>query len=497
MNKIVIEYGKQEKKISKYIYGHFAEHIGGVMYDGLYVGEDSNVPNVKGFRKDIIDLLKNINIPVLRWPGGCFVENYDWRDGIGEQSTRPIRVNFWHNDDGKLESNKVGTHEFAEFCEILGTEPYFAVNCTTTPAIEARNWVEYCTFDKDTTLTRLRKENGREEPFNIPFWGLGNECWGDGGRMSGDYYACIYNNYSSVVSRVKRDGYYIACGPNENDKKWTKSFFEQLYSIRPAFNPIINGYSMHYYTRGGGHCIDFNESEWYNLLFNGLKMKDYIEDQRAIIDEYDPERKIGLIVDEWGAWHPVNSGPSKGANLFEQQSTVRDALLAALTLNIFNDKADIVKMANVAQVCNNLHCLFLTVGEKLIVTPTYYVFDMMKGHQDANALAVTLDTDYIGVDKGIEIPRISVSASEKDGKTLVTLANTSYSEECELTVELTSKEFNGEIETVLLTAENPNDYNDVDCNKVVPVCGKVQACGGKVTLKMPKASVMSLSFETK
>ncbi|MDE5896900.1 MAG: alpha-N-arabinofuranosidase, partial [Clostridia bacterium] len=455
MSKITLNYNCKRNTISKYVYGHFAEHIGGVIYDGLYVGEDSDIPNIKGFRKDIIDLLKDMYIPVLRWPGGCFVENYDWRDGIGDPAKRPVRVNFWHPNDGKLESNRVGTHEFMDLCEVLETEPYFAVNCTETTVLESRNWVEYCVFGGDTTLTRERKANGHEEPFGIRFWGLGNECWGDGGRMTGDYYSSIYKNYASSIHRVAPEGYFIACGPNENDKEWTETFFKGAYS---GWLPHLNGFAMHYYTRGGGDCIDFNEEEWYRHLYNGLKMEPYVLEQRAIMDRYDPERHVDLIVDEWGSWHPDGSGPSKGGNLFEQQNTIRDAVLAAATLNIFNNHCDIVKMANIAQVVNNLQSLFLTVGKELIVTPTYYVFRMMRDNQNADLVECKVESEKIGVCKIEKISKINCSVSEKGGFTTVNLVNTHYSEGEHIEIDLGGRKVNGEISVVTL-AGDPHDYN--------------------------------------
>lgn len=494
MQKIVIKYPAVRKKICDKIYGHFSEHIGGVVYGGLYVGADSDIPNDNGFRTDIMELLRKIDIPVLRWPGGCFAEHYNWRDGIGDKANRPVTVNFWYANDGKLETNQVGTHEFAEYCEKIGAEPYFAANCTESTVLEVRNWVEYCTFDRQTTLTKLRAANGREKPFRINFWGLGNECWGDGGKMTGDYYANLYKNYAESVRRIKKDSYLVACGPSDNDTAWTESFFRQAFASYQA--PQISAFGMHYYSIGGGDCLNFNEEEWYRLIFNSQKIETYILEHRAIMDRYDPDRKIDLVVDEWGNWHPVGSGPSKGANLFEQQNTLRDAVVAASTLNIFNNRCDVIKMANLAQVCNNLHSLFLTAGEKLIVTPTYYVFEMMKYHQNAELLSVEKDSAKIGINDVEKIEKLNISASERDGYTLVSVVNTSYRESETVEFELSGKVFDGVVTEKCLTGK-PNAYNDRDKAIVKPIETSLNVDNGILSVDLPAASVTTLRFKTK
>ena len=318
---LIIDLQKSKGTISPRIYGHFSEHIGGVFYDGLWVGEDSKIENVRGFRKKLVDSFRRIHPPVLRWPGGCFAETYDWRDGIGPRDQRPERANWWYYSDHRTESNQVGTHEFIDFCRMVGAEPYIAANMTTTTALNIRNWIEYCNFPADrTTLSRERAKNGDPEPFNVRLWGIGNENWGGGGQMSPEMNVREYLRYSTVCDSLDRGNLkFIMCGANAHEVEWTRRCMKEWASGRPHVAPTW-GMSVHYYCGTAGTPQEFTEDQWYELLFKADFMRRIVDDHRAAMDEFDPDRKIRLVVDEWGCWHKDGTGPSKGYNLFEQQS---------------------------------------------------------------------------------------------------------------------------------------------------------------------------------
>lgn len=486
--------------INPNIYGHFAEHIGGVIYDGLWVGTDSSTPNINGFRKELVELLKELNPPVIRWPGGCFAETHDWRDGIGSQSDRPTTVNWWYNDDRKLESNKVGTHEFVEFCRLVGAEPYFAANVTSISPLETRNWIEYCNFPMhSTTLANARAANGSPEPFNIKYWGIGNENWGGGGNFTPDDYCTEFRRVGKIVSSLSTDLELIACGPDGNDLEWTRRFFEKWQDQSTIHGTSMSGYSVHYYCGTAGSAVDYSIDQWYELLHKALYMENILVQQRGIMDQYDPQRKIGIIVDEWGCWHPDGSGPSRGGNLFEQQSTMRDALVAAMTLNIFNNHCDSVAMANVAQLVNNLHSLFLAANDRLITTPNYHVFNMYKEHQNAKALRTIVECENITYqkhDKSDQFPSINCSASYVDDMITITITNADYSKAKEVEVSLLGLERVRFQTKVSLTANDPHDYNsfeDADC--VSPVETQLGSVGTKAVISLPEASVVQLGLK--
>lgn len=466
--------------IAPEIYGHFSEHIGGVFYDGLWVGRDSSIPNIHGFRKQIIDKMRHIHAPVLRWPGGCFAETYDWRDGIGEQ--RPVRPNWWTANDGRYESNAVGTHEFVELCELMGAKPYFAVNVTSITPLHARDWMDYCLSPRGTTTLALEREkNGHPEPFDIPYWGIGNENWGGGGNMTPDSYALEYRRFATVLHNVPsapKD--LIAGGANGGDYHWTRRLVDSLAGIRR----IPGGMSFHYYCGKAGDCVDFTTAQWYELLDRAYRMDELIRRHWSVVQSYQMEKALGLVIDEWGCWHPDGSGPSHGYNLFEQQSTMRDAVISAITLNIFNNQCDKVKMANVAQLVNNLHCLFLAGGEHCIETPTYHVFDMFKHHQGAKAIrTVTEDNDALDT-------RVSVSASVKDGVLTVTLANCSCEQDAEVSLDLLGAAWNGRATVTTLRGEQMNAHNTFECPDAVAPTDMTDVA--PETVIVPAAGVVSV-----
>jgi alpha-N-arabinofuranosidase len=447
MNKLYLIYPKKKGRIAPEIYGHFAEHIGGVFYDGLWVGKDSDVPNIKGFRKDVVEKLKAINPPVIRWPGGCFAETYDWRDGIGEE--RPVRISWWTYWDKRYEPNAVGTHEFMDFCELVGAKAYFAANLTAMTPMHIRNWMDYCLSPKGSTALAIEREkNGHAEPFDIPFWGVGNENWGGGGSMRPQFYADECRRYATVMNNAFPQAELFACGENSDDFSWT-------HGTVPSLSEHTTGFAMHYYCNYlDTDAVGFDEEEWDSLILRAQRMQDIINRNWNIICAHGKEDKMKLVIDEWGCWHREGSGPSGGYNLFEQQSTMRDAVITALTLNIFNNNCEKIRMANVAQLCNNLHALFLAGGDKCIVTPTYHVFDMFKGHQGAVAVDLVIDGDEKG--------KISASASEKDGKILITLANLSATEDATFILEGVGTKLSTSGRATLLYDEDMRAHNTFD-----------------------------------
>ncbi len=420
--------------INPYLHGHFAEHLGLVVHPGIWVGEDSSITNVRGIRKDVVDALKPLSLPVLRWPGGCFADDYHWRDGIGPRDQRPVRINrHWGHDQ---EPNQFGTHEFIDFCRQIGTEPYFAANVGSGTPKEVRDWVEYCNFAGYSSLSEERRANGDDAPFGVRFWGIGNENWYCGGNMSPEEYAadfCRYRNYVSDYSGTKVEA--IACGPNNADWDWTRRFFEKMRKDYVNRLPLVGGFAAHYYCRTAGTATEYTDDQWLELLARAYAIEGVITGTRALMDEHDPERKIPLLMDEWGTWHPVETGrPPRG---LYQQNTIRDACVAALTLDRFHAHADKLMMGNIAQLINVLQALLLVDEDHCIKTPTYHVFDLYRPHQGATSVRLVTDAESV-TDGGpsadfcrtryreepdFGLPGVQGSASVKEGKVCVTLVN--------------------------------------------------------------------------
>ncbi len=465
-------------RIAPEIYGHFSEHIGGVFYDGLYVGKDSKIPNIKGFRKDIIEKLREINIPVLRWPGGCYAETYNWRDGIGEN--RPVRPSWWTLNDGRYEPNTIGTHEFVELCELIGAKPYFAMNVTSITPLDARDWMDYCLSPKgSTTLALEREKNGHPEPFDIPYWGVGNENWGGGGNMTPEYYAGEYRKFATVMHNTVPRGKHvdlIAGGANGGDTNWTNKLAENVNFA----DYTLGGMSFHYYCGNAGDPVNFTEDEWYRQLRQADVMEELIVRHYGALLGHRKEDKMKLVIDEWGCWHPDGSGPSRGYNLFEQQSTVRDAMVSAITLNIFNNHCEKIKMANVAQICNNLHALFLAGGENCIVTPTYHVFKMFKEHMGGEAVRTLCAKDG----------GISSSASIKDGYLTLTLANRSCTEDAEISLEMLGGKVESTASALLLAEDDMHAHNTFENPENVKI--KEISLDISKPITLPKAAIISV-----
>ncbi len=427
MAKVILDPRVTGAKISKNIYGHFSEHLGRCIYQGLYVGEDSPIPNVKGMRTDVVQALKKIGVPVLRWPGGCFADEYHWEDGIGPKATRKRMVNT--NWGGVVEDNSFGTHEFLELCSQIGCEPYINANVGSGTVREMAEWVEYLNSEGDSTVVKKRWANGRKDPWGVKFWGVGNENWGCGGNMRPEYYADEFRRYQTYCRNYGDNKLYrIACGPSVDDYNWTAVMMERAGEYMDAL-------TLHYYTvpgpwRDKGSATEFNEEDYARTLRLALRMEELVSNHLQIMNRYDPKHRVGLIVDEWGTWFNVEPGTNPG--FLYQQNTMRDAQVAALTLNIFNAHADRIVMANLAQTVNVLQSVILTEGDKMVLTPTYHVFDLYKAHQEGTLVPVHVDAD----DSAEGVKRVSASASLKGDVLTVTLVNTSATESCEVPISL-------------------------------------------------------------
>jgi alpha-N-arabinofuranosidase len=475
--------------INKEIYGHFAEHLGRCIYGGIYVGEDSEIPNERGFRSDVIEALKEMEIPLLRWPGGCFADTYHWKDGIGPRETRPSIVNtHW---GGVTEDNSFGTHEFLDFCELIGAMPYININVGSGTVQEAAEWVEYVTSSNENPMSDLRKQNGREDPWDVKYWGVGNENWGCGGHMTPEYYADLYNRFATYCGGAK---YKIAGGPNGNDYNWMTVLMQKTARHGGLVQGIsVHNYSFAYSWGNKGEATEFSEADWFATIKDVQRMKPMLERHSAIMDQYDPENRIGLIVDEWGNWWNVEEGTNPG--FLYQQNSIRDAVTASINLNDFNNLARRVKMANIAQTVNVLQSVLLTKDELLVKTPTYYVFKMYGVHQDAKLIPSNLKTEEYTYN-GENVPALSSSASLKNDLVNITLSNANPEKDLEVELNLTGKEFktaSGQI----ITSTNFSDFNDFGQKEKVTLSEfKVpKPKNGKLTVTIPAHSVVLIQVK--
>ena len=487
MEKYLINPNQKISRINKDIYGHFSEHLGRCIYEGLYVGEDSDIPNVNGMRCDVVNALKEMGIPVLRWPGGCFADEYHWKDGIGPKESRKKMINtHW---GGVVEDNSFGTHEFMELCSQLGCDCYIAGNVGSGTVQEMSEWVEYMTFGGLSPMSELRKQNGREEPWRLKYFGVGNENWGCGGNMEPEFYANQFRRYATYVRNYDSEKnwiYKVACGPNSEDYRWTEEVMK-----RADWN--MNGLALHYYTVTGdwghkGSATEFSEKEYYTTLTKAYKMDEIITRHLEIMNRYDPNKRVDLIVDEWGTWHDVEPGTNPG--FLYQQNTMRDAIVAALTLNIFNKHSDRIRMANIAQTVNVLQSVALTDGEDMLLTPTYYVFKMYKDHQNNTLLGSYITSGKAG-EEGAQLPQLIESASiDENGVIYATVANTSAQDAAEIKCQVADFEVK-EIKAEIL-AGKPGDYNsfeDKECVKTGEF-SDFTACADGFTAKLPACSVV-------
>jgi alpha-N-arabinofuranosidase len=491
-NKLVVNVDQGKETISKHIYGHFSEHLGHCIYGGYWVGEDSPIPNTRGIRNDVVQALKDIQIPNLRWPGGCFADEYHWMDGIGPRDKRPKMVNtHW---GGVTEDNSFGTHEFLDLCEQLDCEPYICGNVGSGSVEEMSKWVEYITFDGESPMANLRKQNGREKPWKVKFWGVGNESWGCGGNMTPDHYSDLYRRYATYCRNYGDNRLYkIAGGANAADYNWTETMMKNV-------GRQMQGLSLHYYTIPSnnwskkGSATQFDETEYFNTISNTLFMEELLAKHSTIMDRYDPQKRIGLMTDEWGIWTDVEPGTNPG--FLYQQNTLRDAILAAVNLNIFNAHCDRVKMTNIAQTVNVLQAVILTDKEKMLLTPTYWVYYLYKAHQDATLLPVSLTSSTYELNDR-KIDAVSVSASkDASGKIHITLVNIDPNKSQSVETALrgaTAKKVSGKI----LTSAKINDHNTFDNPNTVSVKDFNGAKLSKESLSvtLPAKSVVMLEIE--
>lgn len=489
-NHLIINADQGTHTINRHIYGHFAEHLGRCIYEGFWVGEDSDIPNTRGIRNDVVEALKKLNIPNLRWPGGCFADEYHWMDGIGPREKRPSMVNtHW---GGVTENNHFGTHEFFDLCEMLGAEPYVCGNVGSGTVQEMAQWVEYMTHEGQSPMANLRRENGRDAAWRLPYFGVGNESWGCGGSMTAEYYANEYRRYQTYVRKFgDYPVFKIACGASDGNYHWTEVLMERA-------GGLMDGLSLHYYTFNNtwadkGSALEFNESDWFLTMSKCLYMEELLQRHSAVMDRHDPKKRVALIVDEWGTWWNVESGTNPG--FLYQQNSLRDALVAGLTLNLFNAHSDRVRMANIAQTVNVLQAMILTDGAKMVLTPTYHVFEMWKVHQDATLLPTHLQSEeYREGDRSV--PVISASASrDANGALNLTLCNTLPTQNATLTVDVRGAQISS-VSGRVLTSGALNAHNNFESpNSLEPrslLADEAKIEDGKLTVVLPPAGLAVL-----
>lgn len=490
-NKLVVHADQGKEKISRHIYGQFSEHLGSCIYGGIWVGEDSPIPNTNGYRNDVLEALKKLQIPNLRWPGGCFADEYHWMDGIGPRENRKKIVNS--NWGGVVEDNSFGTHEFLNFCELIGTEPYLSMNVGSGTVEEMAKWVEYVnSAEPESEMANLRRKNGREKPWNVKWIGVGNESWGCGGEMRPEYYADQYRKYQTYCRDYSGNKLFkIASGASDYDYNWTKVLMERV-------GHRMHGISLHYYTVKGwrgskGSATNFNEDEYMFIINKSLGIEPVLIKHMGIMDEYDPQKRIGLMVDEWGTWFDVEPGTNPGF-LF-QQNSMRDAFVAGMTLNIFHKYTDRIKMANIAQIVNVLQAMILTKDDKMVLTPTYHVFDMYRVHQDATFIPSELESEsYSFGDKSVPALNVSVSKSD-NGQLNVSIVNVHPSKNIALECEIKGmnpKAISGRI----LTAPALNSHNTFDNPNVVKTekFNGAKIKGNNLGVDVPAKSVIVLTL---
>ena len=490
---IIIDPGVSKHNISRHIYGHFSEHLGRCIYDGFWVSDTMQVPRKGRIRLDIVEALKKINVPNLRWPGGCFADEYHWRDGIGKPKDRPKMVNtHW---GGVTEDNSFGTHEFLELCSLLKCEPYIAGNVGSGTVEEMAKWVEYVNFDGVSPMAALRKENGRDAPWRVTYWGIGNENWGCGGNMTAEYYAGEYKRYATYARNYPGTPLRkVAGGANSRDYNWTEVCMKNIRGNQ------MWGLSLHHYTIPTGNwskkgsATKFDEKEYFQSMQSCLFMDELVSKHAAIMDKYDSAKRVALVVDEWGIWTDVEPGTNPG--FLYQQNTLRDALIAATTLNIFNNHSDRVRMANLAQTVNVLQAIILTEGRKMLLTPTYHIFDLYKVHQDAKYLPLKITTPDYTIDNQ-KIPAINVSASQDStGAIHISLVNIDPNKNIPVSILVNSSNWKT-VSGQMLTSAKLTDLNSFDKMNTVQItkftAAKKQE--NNVVVDLPSKSVVVLKLQ--
>jgi alpha-L-arabinofuranosidase len=492
--KITLNTDQANTQISKHIYGHFAEHLGRCIYGGIYVGEsNTQIPHTAGVRNDIIQALKDLKVPNLRWPGGCFADAYQWKDGIGPKPNRPKMVNVWWG--GVTEDNSFGTHDFLDLCERIGADPYLAGNVGSGTVKDLSDWVAYVNHPGGSPMADLRKVNGRDKPWNVKLWGVGNEAWGCGGNMTAEYYANIYRQYATFMTGWTNESklYRIASGASDGDYGWTETLMKNIpHNMMSAL--ALHHYSVLSWRETKGPSVGFSEAQYFKIMDEAWKMEEFVTRHSTIMDKYDPEKKVDLIVDEWGGWYETDAD-GKGA--LYQQNTMRDAMIAGLSLNVFNNHADRVKGANLAQIVNVLASVILTKEEKMILTPTYHVMKMYNVHQDAKLIPLFIDSSPMYEFNGSKLKALSASASkDATGAINISLTNIDYKKPHEVTINLRGEDFT-KVSGQILSSANISDHNTFDQPNKVTVKNFTGATMDKGVLKLtiPAYSVIVLNVK--
>ena len=479
--------------INRNLYGHFAEHLGTCIYEGIWVGPDSSIPNTNGIRNDTIAALRELSPPVLRWPGGCFADDYHWRDGVGRRGDRPRRINrHW----GQIvETNAFGTDEFIALCRLIGAEPYICANVGSGTPAEMSDWIEYCNATADSTLARLRAANGVPEPHGVRYWGIGNENWGCGGSLDPDDYCRAFRQFSTFATGLGGERpYRVACGPCGNDLDWTHRFFEKLGGRLG----LIEGFAPHLYQGSAGTSTRFADADYYDLTSRYMGMERLICQQRAAMDGHDPDRRVGMIVDEWGVWHPDAT-----AGFLRQQNTLRDAIVAATILDVFNRHTDKIVMANIAQTVNVLQAMLLTDGDKLLLTPTYHVFRMYREHQGAELIFSELESDAVQAhpdrqDDPTRSATVTGSVSRQGGTLTITLVNRHLSEPRVVDISLIGSAGARRASGSVLTAGVPQAHNTFETpDAVAPTDLTITATGPRFEHILSPCSITRLRVDVK
>jgi alpha-N-arabinofuranosidase len=505
--------------IAPEIYGHFTEHIGGVIYDGVWVGEKSKIRNQFGIRAELIERMRQIHAPIIRWPGGCFADSYDWRDGIGPADKRPTRTNFWEGDQGAellhgkgpqiYEPNTFGTNEFMRFCKLAGSEPYLAANLRSLPALEFDHWIEYCNSPKGTTtLAGMRADAGFAEPFGVKYWGVGNESWGCGGSFQPEEYASEFRRFTNWLPTYGVDLKLIGAGPNGDDMAWTHKFFEEIFTGHAYNNSHFTGWSIHHYASnlsrgknhdwilGKGDALQFEAVDWYELMRECNRIEQIMADQWTLMGEYDLQHRVKLVVDEYGPWYRAGTelDPS---HIFGQQITIRDAMATALTLDAFNRNADKVSVATCAQLVNNLNALFLCHEDRFFATPNFYVFEMYAAHQGAQGLRAEFsapDVHYDRDSKPASFWGLNGSASRKGNVITVTAVNPDLANPSECQISVRGATVSRAIGTALWSTDMHahNTFEQTEAVKYRSLDASVQ--GDSVHVTIPAASIVKLQL---
>jgi alpha-N-arabinofuranosidase len=492
-NTIVLNKDTSTHIIDRNIYGHFAEHLGRCIYGGFYVGEgNKKIPNTNGVRNDVVAALKKLKIPNLRWPGGCFADTYHWKDGIGPKEKRPAMVNKWWG--GVTENNSFGTHDFLNMCELLGAQPYLAANIGSGTVQELIDWVQYVSYDGESPMSALRRENGRDKPWNVKYWGVGNEAWGCGGNMRPEYYADLYRKYATFMPGWSTGNkiFRIASGANSSDYNWTETLMKNI----PL--GMMEGIGLHHYAvidwNRKSPATDFTELEYFTSMKRALFMDELITKNEGLLDKYDPGKKVALVVDEWGGWYDVEPGTNPG--FLYQQNTMRDAMIAGTTLNIFNNHSERVRMANLAQTINVLQAVILTSEEKMILTPTYHVMEMYSVHQDATYLPLTLKSNnYTSGEE--KLPAISASASkDKTGLIHISIVNIDPQKTQDLSIDVGKYNLTS-VTGRILTSSKIQDHNTFsDPDKIKPAAfNSASLKSNMLSLELPPFSVVVLELK--